>query len=103
MALLLRVKVLGSVREVTLLSPVTGFVFSFRRSEKLGTDCASGFSGWVLRLMELEFLALAEGLGIGAADVLGVEDDKLLLDISLLELVEDSLLDKVSLQDLSWP
>lgn len=62
-----------------LLAPEEGFVFSFLRSEKFGTDAAMGFSDCALRLPELEFESLDDDLGAGAAFVRAIDDDKFLL------------------------
>lgn len=80
-------------RGVTLLIPEEGFVFSFLKSEKLGTDCARGFSDCALRLPELELRAFADDRGTGVAEVRGVAEDKFLLGKNFLVWV---LLDALS-------
>jgi hypothetical protein len=62
-----------------LLAPEEGFVFSFLKSEKFGTDCARGFSDWTLRFPELELETLADDRGTEIAGVRGVDEDKFLL------------------------
>jgi len=57
--------------------PEEGLVFSFLKSEKLGTDCARGFSNGALRLPEVELEALTEDLEPGATELRGVDEDKL--------------------------
>lgn len=80
-------------------------MFSFLKSEKLGTDCTREFSGWVLHFTEQVLVALVDDLGTDAADVRGVEEDKLLLNGSFLELLllEEPSLNRLSLYVLSWP
>ena len=87
-----------------MLIPEEGFVFSFRKSEKLGTDCVRGFSDCILRLPELEFEAFTADLGVGTAKVRGVEDKEVLFTKSFLLWVFFEALspkDVVSLNDLS--
>lgn len=77
-------------------------MFSFLKSERLGTECVRGFSN--LRLPETELLALTNDLGIDATVVRGVEE-RLLLDKSFLDcmfLIELSP-KKVSLKGTSCP
>ena len=89
------------MRAAVLLSPEEGFVFSFLKSEKLGTDCARAFS--VLRFTVLGIEAFVADLGTGAAEVRGVDKGKFLLGKSFLAWVFlETLFPKdVSLKDLS--
>lgn len=61
-----------------MLVPEKGFVFSFLRSEKFGTDCASGFSDCALRLPE-KLEALSDDREGSAAEVRGEDEDELRL------------------------
>ena len=67
-----------------MLIPEEGFVLSFLKSEKLGTDCVRRFSDCIPRLPELEFKAFTADLVAGTAEVRGVEDKEVLLTKSLL-------------------
>ena len=90
-------------RGVTLLVPEEGLVFSFLKSEKLGTDCARGFSDGALRLPELELRAFADDRGTVVAELRGVAEDAFLLGKNFLVWVFlDALSPKaVSLNNLS--
>ena len=61
-----------------LLALKEGFVFSFLKSEKFGTDSARGFSDCILLLLELGLYILADDRGTGAAAVRGVDEDKIM-------------------------
>lgn len=74
----------GILLTAVLLTPEEGFVFSFLKSEKLGTDCARGFSNSGLRRPELRLENLDDDRGAGAAGVQGVGEDKFLLGKSFL-------------------
>ena len=87
--LLLREKLLtceraGILLTAGLLTPEEGFVFSFLRSEKLGTDCARGFSNSGLRRPELRLETLPDDRGADAVGVQGVDEGKFLLGKSFL-------------------
>lgn len=59
----------------TLLTPEEGFVFSFLKSEKFGTDCARGLSDSSLRRPVLMLETLADERGAGAVGVQGVDSN----------------------------
>ena len=80
-----------------------GFVFSFLRSEKLGTDCTRGFSDCILLFAKLELEALEADLEDAAATFRGVDDEKFLFGKTLLfwELLEAPFPTEASLIELS--
>lgn len=85
-----------------LMDTTDGLVFSFRKSEKFGTDWANGFSGGARRFKELEFAVgvREEDFGIETADgPLGVELERVLLGACFLEsaLIEEPSADRLSL------
>lgn len=55
-----------------------GLVFSFLKSEKLGTDCTRGFSDCILLLAKLELDALEADLEAATDKFRGVDDEKFL-------------------------
>lgn len=73
-------------------------MFSFLSSEKLGTDCARGFSELTLRRTAVLFEALDADLGTGVASVRGVDEDELFVGKSFLLC---ALLDKPSTKEVS--
>lgn len=79
-------------------------MFSFLKSEKLGTDCTRGFSNCALCLPELGLEILDDNRGTGAV-VRGVDEDKFLFGKSFLfcEVLEAMSPKDASVNDLSSP